>query len=417
MFRNASWMLAGQSLSYLLQATYFVLIGRLLGSQEYGVYVGAVALVSIVSQYSPLGSGMLFIRHVSQDERSARVYFGNILLSVIGMSGLLILGLALAGPHLLSASSAALVVIVGFADCLFNKLIESLGQVFQALEKLRWTATLNFIANLSRVLAALVLFVALPKTTAHTWAVVSLVLSCLCAVFAVRAVFQAVGAPTFSLSLFRRRFSEGILLSFSGSTTVLYNDLDKTMLSHMGFDRANGIYTMAYRAIDVATTPIRSIHSAALPRFCKAGDKSLSTGLELAKKILSRTSVMSGLIAVVLFCSAPLIPYILGRDFAESASALRWLCLIPLFRSFQLSAGDALTGAGYQGYRMSAQLIAAAFNFGVNLWLIPHYGWRGAAWSSLATDAALGVLCWLTLGYLRASYLRISSYVSSSATV
>ena len=38
-------MFAGQGMSYLLRAVYFVLIARLLGVLQYGVVVGAVALV------------------------------------------------------------------------------------------------------------------------------------------------------------------------------------------------------------------------------------------------------------------------------------------------------------------------------------------------------------------------------------
>ena len=44
-----------------------------------------------------------------------------------------------------------------------------------------------------------------------------------------------------------------------------YNDLDKTMLSHYGMSAANGIYTMAYRVIDLASMPVSSMEDAAEP--------------------------------------------------------------------------------------------------------------------------------------------------------
>jgi len=56
-----------------------------------------------------------------------------------------------------------------------------------------------------------------------------------------------------------------------------------------------------------------------------------------------------------------------------------------------------LTGAGLQRYRTAGQVAAVVLNFLLNLWLIPAYSWRGAAWSSLATDGALGVMIWMTL--------------------
>jgi O-antigen/teichoic acid export membrane protein len=50
---------------------------------------------------------------------------------------------------------------------------------------------------------------------------------------------------------------------------------------------------------------------------------------------------------------------------------------------------DALVGAGYQGLRTFIQVGVAIFNVLINLWIIPIYSWRGAAWSSIASDALL----------------------------
>ncbi|MGH9561899.1 MAG: polysaccharide biosynthesis C-terminal domain-containing protein, partial [Terracidiphilus sp.] len=69
----------------------------------------------------------------------------------------------------------------------------------------------------------------------------------------------------------------------------------------------------------------------------------------------------------------------------------------------------AVTGMGFQRYRTRAQLSAAAFNLGLNLWLIPRYGWLGAAWASLATDGALAVVNWSILRSLHESPLEVSA--------
>jgi O-antigen/teichoic acid export membrane protein len=82
-------------------------------------------------------------------------------------------------------------------------------------------------------------------------------------------------------------------------------------------------------------------------------------------------------------------------------SALRWLCLIPLFRSFHLCSGDAMAGAGQQKFRLLCGLFAAGLNFSLNLYLIPHYSWLGAAIASLATDGSLAVIMWAVLLWLR----------------
>jgi O-antigen/teichoic acid export membrane protein len=188
--------------------------------------------------------------------------------------------------------------------------------------------------------------------------------------------------------------AEAASFAVAGSTTSIYNDIDKTMLSHYGMNAANGVYSMAYRIVDMAAIPVRAIHSAAFPRFFRKGVEGLVATRDVAKHILKRTIVLGFVSAAGMFVFAPVLPLLVGRGYTESVSALRWLCLIPLFRCFHLSAGDALTGAGFQNYRLGAQFLVAATNFGLNLWLIPLYGWHGAAWTSLFADGLLGVANW-----------------------
>jgi O-antigen/teichoic acid export membrane protein len=93
-----------------------------------------------------------------------------------------------------------------------------------------------------------------------------------------------------------------------------------------------------------------------------------------------------------MFLAAPLIPLVIGKGFAESVLALRWLSLLPAFRGIHQLTGSAVTGLGFQRYRTRGQIAAAVFNLGLNLWLIPRYGWHGAAWTSLATDGGLAIV-------------------------
>jgi O-antigen/teichoic acid export membrane protein len=103
---------------------------------------------------------------------------------------------------------------------------------------------------------------------------------------------------------------------------------------------------------------------------------------------------------------------VIGKSFANSVSALRWLCLLPVLRSLHLSAGDSLTGAGYQRYRTASQIFAAALNFGLNLILIPRFSWLGAAWASLLTDGSLVAGNWMVLTFLVKQERRLGVDVS-----
>ncbi len=395
--RNAAWFFAGQGLSFVVQGVYFVVLARLLGTTQYGQLAGVIALVAVVSQYSTLGSGLLFLRYVSPSHSRFRAYWGNILMSISVAGGLLVLGLRVTGSWLVGKDSVSLILPIAIGDCLFQQFGSCAGQVFQTFEKMKFSAAITLSSNLMRMVLALGMLIAFKSATAWQWATASLVISFIAASFAFFIVTRNFGWPYFSPTLFFRRAYEGLVFAVSGSTTAVYNDIDKVVLSHYGMTQANGIYSLAYRAVNIGTMPVMSVVSAALPRFFRAGVDGVTATLPMAKQLLKRTSVIGLAISVALFLLPPLVPFFVGQSYSESVAALRWLCLIPLFRCFHLSAGDAIAGAGHQKIRLFSQSLAALGNLGLNLYLIPRYSWLGAAWASLATDAGLGIMNWSAL--------------------
>jgi O-antigen/teichoic acid export membrane protein len=400
MAMNAGWMLLAQGSSLVLQATYFIFLAKLLGVTEYGILAGAVALVSITYQYAGAGSGTVFLRYVSADPLNYRAYWGNVLLSTLLSSSLLVFAMVVFGRSLIGASAASLLLPLGIGYCFLNKLSEACGQVFQAFEQMRPMAVLTFLTNALRLALAMTLFYATRHVSARFWALTSLLPSLIVATAGVCWVTRKFGTPALHLGLVAKTVKEGIGYSFAGSTALVYNDVDKTILSHNGMNQANGIYSMVYRVIEIAWLPTMSVHLAARPSFFRIGAHGLSETRRLSRRILRRTVPLCLMCAAVMFLAAPSIPLVVGRGFQESVQALRWLCLIPLFRCFQFAAGEAIMGAGMQSYRTAVQLSGALLNLGLNLMLIPKYSWRGAAWSSLVTDGALGVAMWIMFEYL-----------------
>jgi O-antigen/teichoic acid export membrane protein len=398
--RNAAWLFAGQGLSLLVQSVYFIVLARLLGTTQYGLLAGAIALVGIVSQYSSLGSGLLFLRYVSADHTRLRLYWGNVLMSVFLLGGLLVVGLRLTGRWLVGPASLPLLFPIAISDCLFQQLNSCAGQVFQTFEKMKFSAALTLLSSISRCILAVGMLVVLGRASAWQWAFASLTVTFVTACVAFAIVTRFFGLPSFSPSLLFRRFGEGFVFAISGSTTAVYNDIDKVVLSHFGMNQANGIYSMAYRVVNIGTMPVSSIVAAAFPRFFREGVKGIAATIPMARALLRRTVVLGVCVSIAMFVCAPIIPHLVGQSFAESVSALRWLCLIPVFRCFHLSAGDALAGAGHQRTRLGSQSIAAIGNLLLNLYLVPRYSWYGAAWASLATDGTLGVMNWIAIMYL-----------------
>jgi O-antigen/teichoic acid export membrane protein len=409
---NAGWMLVGQGLSLLFQAGYFILLARLLGVKEYGIFVGALAFVSLATPYGALGSGLVFVQHVSANAENFAAYWGNIILATLVTGSLITAILYLIAPHLLNPDSASVTLLVALGECICRQLALSTSQVFLAFEQLRITAAINLLTSFLRFLAVVGLTLSLHHATAREWALTAFVVSAVAALAGSAAVVFRYGSPRFVPGLLIARLGEGLNFSLAGSTQSAYDDIDKAMLSHYGMNVANGIYTLAYRIVNLATIPITALDAAALPRYFRRSQEGVAAVRHLSVRLTWRAALIGFVTSGCMFIAAPLVPHIVGQGFSQSVSALRWLCLIPAFRGVHQLTGSAVTGLGFQRYRTMVQLAAAAFNFALNLWLIPHYSWVGAAWASLATDGTLAIVNWFLLQNLQNRNLECQPFSS-----
>jgi O-antigen/teichoic acid export membrane protein len=161
------------------------------------------------------------------------------------------------------------------------------------------------------------------------------------------------------------------------------------MLVRLGTLEATGIYGAAYRLIDVSFAPVASLLAAAYPGFFRAGAGGISAAIQYAKPLFWRGFAYATLVSGAMLVGAGIVPYILGSEYRLTVEALRWLAILPMLKVVHVFLSDTLSGAGYQGLKSLIQLGVAVFNVLINLWIIPAYSWRGAAWSSIASDALL----------------------------
>lgn len=393
--RNTAYMVLGQGARLLVQALYFFLMARSLGPRQYGAFVAVAAAVAIACPFVGNGSGNLMVKHVARDRRLLPEYLGNALFMTLA-TGLLVS--VLVAPACLvvlpRTIPAVVILLVAASDLVVYRFVDVACLAFQSVERLGWTANLNVFASLTR-LAGIAVVVLVRRPTVVAWAHAYLATSAVCALVALCCVFSKLARPTFSgLGRIRGELREGLCFSTSLSAQTIYNDVDKTMLARLATLEAAGIYAAAYRLIDMAFLPVRALLAAAYPSFFRHGEGGVGSSLRFARRLLPRPLVYSAVAAAGMALAAPLVPRILGAEYARTTEALRWLSLLPVLKTCHCFAADALTGAGYQGLRTLMQVVVAGFNVVANLWLIPAYSWRGAAWSSLASDGLLAIGLW-----------------------
>lgn len=171
------------------------------------------------------------------------------------------------------------------------------------------------------------------------------------------------------------------------------------MLASMATLEATGIYGAAYRVVEVVGIPIYAVLSASYPKFFQLGVTGIAGCLSLVKRLLP-FALIYGVFALAGFIFfAPSITYILGDEYQNAIAAVRWLAPIPIIGSIQLMLADTLTGAGFQKVRSAIQTITALSNALLNVWLIPLYSWKGAAWATLTSDSLRVVFLAIAVGW------------------
>jgi len=388
--RNTIWMTVGQGFRLIIQALYFVEIARSLGVRNYGAFIGVVALVGIVYPFGSLGSGNLLVKNVARDRTLFPVYWGRAIAVTSTFGAVLIVAVVAVSRFALPTEiPVPLVVMVAISDILGLNLITQAGQAFQAFEQLRWTATINVMMSAGRLLGALILTAIYRQPSAFQWGYIYLGCTVVVAGISLVLVRRRLGSPRFDWRFLRGELREGFYFSASQTSQTIYNDIDKTMLARLSTLDAAGVYGAAYLLIDVGFAPVSAALWSAYPNFFRAGAQGISSSLAYAKPLMRRALVYSGAIFAFLLISSGVVPLILGPEYRATAASLRWLAILPALKSLHYFCSDTLTSAGYQGVRTAVQAAVAMFNVLLNLWLIPAYSWRGAAWSSIASDAIL----------------------------
>jgi O-antigen/teichoic acid export membrane protein len=394
--QNASWTLSAQTLQLVGRFGYFVIAAHVLGPAGYGSFVACTALIAALSPFASFGTENVLIKYVARDRNLLQLYFGNALLVTVVFASLLtVLAIYIRPTVLPRSATMAMLTAVGLADLFGRQVVAICLDAFLASEQFRRYTQLAVWSTAVRLIAALVL--AASTATAVKWAYLYAVSTLIAGLTGFAAVTRCFGLPHFQLKLIIPSMREGFHFSTSAASQSVYNDIDKTMLARLSTVDAAAIYAVAYRFVDAAMLPISSLAAATYPQFFQRGAHGVTFSFGLARHIVRRSVVYGIAIGFVLFIAAGAVPSIMGREYAESVTALRWLCVLPAIKSVHAFLTDTLTGADYQWQRSSLQIVVAGFNILLNLWVIRAFAWRGAAWSSVMTDLLLAVLLYLVI--------------------
>lgn len=391
--KNSLWELLAKIINIGCQAAYFTVIVRVLGTNNYGAFIGITALTALIFPFANLGSGDVLIQQVSRDKKVFSSYWGNALIVIFVASLLFVFIAYFISPLIFpNITNLQAVLAILLADLTGLGVFMVSAKAFLSHNLLKNSSLLQIINTIIKLIAALLLVTCFKNPSLIEWSYLYLLSSIVTAIIGIVWVNKTLGRPKIVYQAIPEMINQGIYFAIGESAYNINSDIDKTMLASMSTLEATGLYGAAYRLIQVGTIPINALLSAAYPRFFQEGAKGIKGCLNLVKSVLPFV-VIYGVISLVGFVVfAPWVVYVLGDEYQNAIATVRWLAPMPIIGSIQLLLANTLTGAGFQKTRSAIQVFTALGNVGLNFWLIPLYSWKGAAWATLSSDS-FRVIC------------------------
>ena len=378
----------------LLQFVTFAVTARGLGVEQFGRYTAVLALAAIGVELVGLGGADLLVRGVARERRSFARYHGHMLLLIACSLPLVVaLGVWLGLVPLQMRISGWLLAAALAAEIASARMSASLELVMVAHGDAVRAGWVRLIAAASRLLLALLFFVALAQHALDAWIGAVCLLSVVLCAACVLATRRLYGAARWQW--LRGEWATGVAFSAAQLARSLQSNLDRLVLARFADEAALGTYGAASRVLQLGLFPLQVVTRILYPKFFVHG----AQGLHAARRFAWRTATPAMAVVGVLAClavvlAAELVPALLGKDFAQSTHTTMVLALALPFIALQYPPADALTGAGRQGLRAMLSA-AAALGFGLLLLAGAHWdGVNGVTWAFVGGHALLAAVLW-----------------------
>jgi O-antigen/teichoic acid export membrane protein len=185
--------------------------------------------------------------------------------------------------------------------------------------------------------------------------------------------------------------------TFAGSSLIagLLAKVGLILLTFFEGTAAAGIFATGLKLLDLGMAPLLFLGIAVYPRLAGSFGKDQDDLAYIAEQFVRLSLVLGSLVLWgMVFVVPPILPLLLGPDFAAAGPAVQLTGVLALFTALDLAAARLLWSLRLQGRRLRIQAIGVVANVTLNLVLIPTAGVMGAIAAAILT---LGLMLALAL--------------------
>lgn len=394
--KDTLWSLVQEAANVLSLLVSFSLLGRHLGIEGYGHYASLYAIVSPLGTLAVSGVSLALFQHVVRQQEDLE----DTLRSCISMTVAIGLVLTVIGAgiaaYVVQGLAMAAIIAVLLLEFVSVPCVWVAASVVQIRDGYGASARVRLIPLLARIVVIVVL-ATIGKLTILGLGTTYLVVNAFIAVAVLRWVGRRHGLSIRPGRIRKRLLRSSAVYSAGISGLSLQNDGDKAVLAAYRYQADTGLYSAAYRVVQLGLVPVGSLIAVTHLRFLEHEPGRKRQHLRKSVRYGAMCVAYGLVFAIGVEIASPLLPLVLGDSFRGSESMTRWIApLVPLraLASFPL---NGLMGLGHTLARTVLLLGSAVLSMCLYIVLIPHLQWKGAALGTIIGEAALAVAAWTLL--------------------
>ena len=384
--RNTGWLLLQAAGSKLLSFALNIIVVRYLGTAGYGELSFAMAFAGFFTILGDFGLSTYAIKEVSAEKTAAPEIFGRGLAINIFFSAFIALLLLGAGAAAGIGGRALLCIFLIGVSYLLHQTGAFLAGYFRAHEKMSLMFATESLYRLVLLLfcwCCVLLRLGLPEMASAYMAASAVYLAVVLLLVARTLRLR----PAAGLRDYAGMLRDSAPYGLSSAALIVYYNADIVMLSFFKGAGAVGVYSAAYNlylSLGVVTSIYMGAAFPVLARLFKSSPEGIRTAYRKSLKFLLIIAVPVSFGAVLL--SSEIMTFLYGREFSPAAAPFAILASVTPFFYLNAFFGHFFAAAGK--IRDSFVLFCAAclLNVGLNLLLIPRYGYIGAAVSTVVSE-------------------------------
>jgi O-antigen/teichoic acid export membrane protein len=395
---------AGLAGGTLLGFLTFLAVTRGLGPEAFGDLTAATVFLLFPIALADIGLATGVLREISvAPDRTEFVMRASLPLRfLIGVAVLAIaLGVSVLLPFTDRAQTAIWLSAIG---SLFTLLGLSLQPLFQVRLQMHIPVGANLVGRVLTLGLILAAFAADRGFTSIVLAYVAGSAVSFAIVLAAAARWIAL-RPLFVTDYWRTLVRGSIAIGVATGLFLSYYRIDTVLVALIRDSRETGLYGAAFKFVEIAEVLVAAIGVSVFPSFARliaARDPRISGALQRSLDVILAFS--TPIIVGILLVADDLVTFTAGEEFAPAATALR--LLMPYLALLFVSAILIRIAAALHADRFVLVVAVAVLvvNIALNLALLPRYGYKVAALTSVFSEAcavaALAYVAWRRLAFV-----------------